>query len=78
MTSFSYHKYKQKKFKFVCQHFGQTKSSIWVKIDLDSMVRWRGLDKINVYRVLFYIYFMTIRLHVCDLWNTTKLKKLKK
>jgi hypothetical protein len=30
------------------QHFGFW-SSLWVKINLDPIVRWKGLDKINVH-----------------------------
>jgi hypothetical protein len=37
----------KKTLKFAQQHFG-IQSSLWVKINLDPMVRWRGLNKINV------------------------------
>jgi hypothetical protein len=50
MVFFSYPKRKQKALKFAWQHFG-TQSSPWVKINLDPMVKWRGLDKINVHIV---------------------------
>ncbi len=43
-------KKKKKTLKFTWQHFG-TQSSLWVKINLDPMVKWRGLDKINVYKI---------------------------
>jgi hypothetical protein len=50
MTSFGYHKHKQKTLEFARQNFG-VQSSLWVKINLGPMVRWRGLDKINVHKV---------------------------
>jgi len=43
MVSFDYSKHKQFFRKFAQQHFG-TQSKIWVKMNLDPMVRWRGLD----------------------------------
>jgi hypothetical protein len=49
MPSFGYFKYKQKPLEFTQQHFG-IQSSLWIKINFDPMVRWRGLDKINVHR----------------------------
>jgi hypothetical protein len=48
MIFFGYHKHKQKNLKFAWQHFG-IQSSLWVKINLDRIVRWRKLDKINVH-----------------------------
>jgi hypothetical protein len=50
MTSFGYFKHKQKTLKFAWQHFGM-QCSLWIKINFDSMVRWKGLDKIIVYKV---------------------------
>jgi len=50
MTSFGYSKQKKKTLESTWQHFG-TQSSLWIKINLDPMVRWRGLDKINVYKI---------------------------
>jgi len=48
MTSFGYPvKHKQKTFKFAWQCFG-TQISLWMKINCDPMVRWKGLDKMNV------------------------------
>jgi hypothetical protein len=35
---------------FTQHHFG-TQSSLSIKINLDPMVRWRGLNKINVHTV---------------------------
>ncbi len=32
------------------EHF-ETQSSFWIKVELDLMVRWRKLDKINVHKV---------------------------
>jgi hypothetical protein len=49
MASFSYFKYNLKTLGFA-QHF-LTQSSIWIKIHFDPMVRWGGLDKINVHIV---------------------------
>jgi len=50
MIFFDYFKHKQKNLKFAWQHFG-TQSSLWSKINLDPIVRWRGLDKINVHTI---------------------------
>jgi hypothetical protein len=50
MVFFGYHKHKQKTLKFAWQHFG-IQNLLWVKINLDPMIRWRGLDKTNVYTV---------------------------
>jgi hypothetical protein len=49
MASFGQPKHKQKSLKFA-QHFG-TQSSFWVKINLNPIIRWRGLNKINVHIV---------------------------
>jgi hypothetical protein len=32
------------------QHFG-IQSSFWVRINVDPMVRWKGLNKINVHKI---------------------------
>ncbi len=59
MTSFDYlninKKIKNKKWR---DKILKLKGSFWVKINLDPMVRWRGLDKINVHRVynLHFLY----------------------
>jgi hypothetical protein len=45
MVFFGYHKHKQKDLKNLLQHFG-TQSSLSVKINFDSIVRWRELDKL--------------------------------
>jgi hypothetical protein len=37
----------KKTLKFAWQHFG-TQSLLWIKINLDPIIRGRGLDKINV------------------------------
>jgi hypothetical protein len=50
MTSLGYFKHKQKISNFSWQQFG-IQSSLWIKINLDSMVRWKGLGKINVYKL---------------------------
>jgi len=50
MVSFGYPNRKQKTLKFAWQHFG-TQSSLWVKINFDPTIRWKGLDKINVHKV---------------------------
>jgi hypothetical protein len=50
MVLFSYYKHKQNKFKFAWQHFG-IQSLLWVKTNLDPMVRWRRLNKINVHTI---------------------------
>jgi hypothetical protein len=46
MASIGYPKHKQKKLEFAWQHF-ETQNSFWFKFNLDPMIRWRGLDKIN-------------------------------
>ncbi len=59
------------------QHLG-IQSSFWIKVKVDPMVRWRGLDKINVHKIyMMYIFSTTIR-HVCGLWHITKPKKNEK
>jgi SOS-response transcriptional repressor LexA len=50
MASFCYLKHKLKTLKFAQQHL-KTQSSFWVKIHFDPMIRWGGLDKINVHKV---------------------------
>jgi hypothetical protein len=50
MICFGYHKHKQQTIKFAQQHF-RIQSSFWIKINLDPTVRWRGLNKINVYTI---------------------------
>jgi hypothetical protein len=49
---------------YVWQHF-ETQSSLWIKINFDPKFKWRGLDKINVHKVLTYNFSTTIGLHVC-------------
>jgi hypothetical protein len=56
MVSFGYIKHKQKNLKFAWQPFG-TQSLFWVKINLDWMVKWRGLDKINVHTIYNLQFF---------------------
>jgi hypothetical protein len=56
MTSFNYPKHKQKTLEFAWQHFG-IQSSFWIKINFDSMVRWKGLDKINVHKIYNLLFF---------------------
>jgi hypothetical protein len=50
IACFGYPKHKQKTLEFAWQHFG-IQSSLWIKINLDPMARWKGLDKINVHKV---------------------------
>jgi hypothetical protein len=50
MVFFGYPKHKQKTKKIAWQHFG-IQSSLWIKINLDPMVKWRGLDNINVHTI---------------------------
>ncbi len=76
MVFFGYPKHKQKTLKFAWKHFG-IQSSFWVKMNFDPMVRWRGLDKINVHIVYNNLQFFNgIGLHVCGSWNITKQKKI--
>jgi hypothetical protein len=48
MVSLGYFKHKQKTSNFTWQQFG-IQSSLWIKINFDSMVIWKGLDKIYIY-----------------------------
>jgi hypothetical protein len=50
MTSFGYPKHKQTTLEFAQQHF-LIQNSFWIKINFDLMIKWRGLDKINVHRI---------------------------
>jgi hypothetical protein len=50
MASFGYLKLKQKNLEFSWQHF-RIQSSLWVKINLDRIVRWKGLEKIDAHTV---------------------------
>jgi hypothetical protein len=45
MVSFDYPKHKQKTLKFAWQHF-ETQGSLWIKINFDSTVKSKGLEKI--------------------------------
>jgi hypothetical protein len=64
MVFFGYLKHKQKNLKFAWQPFG-IQSLFWVKINLDPMVKWKGLDKINVHKYIIYSFSTTIKPHVC-------------
>jgi hypothetical protein len=79
MASFGYPiKHKQKTLEFAWQCLG-TQISLWVKINCDPMVRWRGLDKINVlWKNITYNFFIATGPHVCGSWNITKQKKNEK
>jgi hypothetical protein len=55
MTSFGYPKHKQKALEFAWQHFG-TQNSFWIKVTIDPIIKWKGLDKINVHR-LYNLHF---------------------
>jgi hypothetical protein len=47
-------------------------------MNLDSTIRWRRLDKINVH-IIYNLHFLTaIVPHVCDSWNINKQRKTKK
>jgi hypothetical protein len=59
------------------QHFG-TQSSFWIKVKLNSIVRWRGLDKSNVYKIYNVHFSMLIGPHVYRSWHITKPKKNEK
>jgi hypothetical protein len=49
MASFGYLKHNQKTLKFA-QHFW-THNSFWVQIHFDPMIKWGGLNQINVHKV---------------------------
>jgi hypothetical protein len=42
------------------------------------MVKWKGLDKINVHKYITYSFSTTIGPHVYAPWNITKQKKIEK
>jgi len=48
------------------------------KINFEPIVRWGGLDKINVKEYITYNFAMTIGLHVCVSWNINKQTKIDK
>jgi hypothetical protein len=50
MAYVGYPKHKWKTLEFAQKHFW-IQNSFWFKINFDPMVRWRGLDKINVHRL---------------------------
>jgi hypothetical protein len=70
MAPFGYPKHKQKKLEFT-QHFG-TQSSLWVKINLDSMFNEEDWIKSTYIKYITYSFSTAIGLHVCDSWNITK------
>jgi len=41
MASFGYIKYKEKTWEFAWQYF-ETQSSLWIKIILNPMIKWKG------------------------------------
>jgi hypothetical protein len=47
--------WRQKTLKCAWQDFG-TQSSFWIKVKLDPIVRWKGLDEINVHKIYNYIF----------------------
>jgi hypothetical protein len=77
MISFNYPKHKMFFLKIAWQHFG-TQSSLWIKINFDPMVRWRGFDKLMYIYYITYKFSIAIRPHVCGSWNITKQKKIEK
>jgi hypothetical protein len=50
MASFGNPKHKKKNFRMCITTF-ETQHSFWIKDKFDLMVRWKGLDKINVHKV---------------------------
>jgi hypothetical protein len=50
MASFGYAKHNLKTLELAQQHFW-IQSSFWIKYYFDPMVRWKGLNKINVHIV---------------------------
>jgi dynactin complex subunit len=77
MASFGYCKHKLKNFKICTTTFLNSKF-ILSQINFDSIVRWGGLDKINVHRIYNLQFSTAIGLHVYDSWNTIKQKKIEK
>jgi hypothetical protein len=55
------------------QHL-KTQSSFWFNL----MVRWKGLDIINVHTIYNIYFSMDIGSHVYDSWNMTKQNKIEK
>jgi hypothetical protein len=75
MIFFGNLKHKTKTLKCAWQHFG-IQNSFWIRVKLDIMVRWRGLDKINVHKIYNVHYFNYHKPHVCDSWHITKMNKI--
>jgi hypothetical protein len=48
------------------------------KLILIPTIKWGGLSKINVHKYITYSFSMTIGPHVCDSWNITKQREIKK
>jgi hypothetical protein len=57
MASFGYPKPKQKNFKICTTIKFGIQCSLWVKINLDPIVKWGGLNKINVHKVYNFQFF---------------------
>jgi hypothetical protein len=75
MTFFGNPTHKKKKLECAWKHF-RTQSSYWIKVKLDTMVRWRELDKSMCIKYIMYIFSIAIELHVHDtLPNQRKMKK---
>jgi hypothetical protein len=50
-----------------------------LKVHFDPMVKWRGLDKINVHRIYNLQFFNSHKAkHVYDSWNITQKRKIEK
>jgi len=73
MTSFGYPKQKQKKIKICMPTF------LKLKVHLDPIARWKGLDKILMYiKYITYIFSMVIGPHVYDSWTLPNKRKINK
>jgi hypothetical protein len=59
------------------QHFG-FQSSLWVKINLDLIVRWNEWIKLMYIQCKNYNFSTAIGFHVCGSWNITKKNKIEK
>ncbi len=68
-------KHKKKTLECALQHF-KTQHSFWIKIKLDPMVSWKGLDKINVHKI-YDVHFFNGHRASC-LWFMTHYQTKKK
>jgi hypothetical protein len=54
-----------------------SQNELWIKVNLDPMVRLKGLNKINVHKINDIIVFNDHRVYVCGWLKITK-KRIEK